>query len=65
MITIIAFIAAGLILWIIGFFYTIEFDTIILFSFLISVFISIPYYAHNILNRLNNIEEKIKEKQDK
>lgn len=52
MLSAIVFIISWIILWIIAFFYEIEFYFIPLFSLLITIAVSIPYYAHKILKEL-------------
>ncbi len=64
MITVITFVISTIALWIYGLFYEIEFEMVFVFSLLISIAVSIPYYYHKISKEFDEIKEKL-EKDEK
>ncbi|GEM_PF-6772369 len=65
MISVITFVISAFALWIYGFFYEIEFEMVFVFSLLISIAVSLPYYYHKISKDLAEINEKLEKDEKK
>ncbi|MCI9112156.1 MAG: hypothetical protein HFJ99_06320 [Eubacterium sp.] len=58
MISLVVFIAVGIILRILSLFYEIELVHILILSILTSILVSIPYYSNKILRELHKCDNK-------